>query len=229
MKTVVLTPYRRRPERDRIWRFVQAWIHTNYDYPIYESDSDGKRFSVAQARNRAARIAGDWDVAILHDADTIAHPEAIGLAVDLAAGTDKMVVSGDAHMYCDRPSSHRIMFSGVPMFGRPDSFDQRGVYEKPCSGIVAVNRDVWESTGGYVETLNGWGYEDLVFLQCCGLFAAGHTWIPGHITLHLWHPPSERDADTNFNKLVWQNVTKFRRRHDVDGAKRYLASLGHRL
>lgn len=226
-KVAILVPYRRQPERERNWRFVQAWIKTNYDYPVFVADSTGPVFSVAQARNNAARNAGDWDVAILHDADTIAHPDAITKAVDMAADSHKMVVAGDSHMYCDRASTKRIMFSGVPMFPRPDRFDEQGIYQKPCSGIVAVSRKTWDSVGGYVHTLQGYGFEDLVFLQSCGVFADGHTWIPGHITLHLWHPLSERNADTNFNKMVWQTLTKYRRRRDIDGARKYLATLGH--
>lgn len=227
VKAVILTPYRREPERDRNWRFVQAWIRTNYDFPIFESDSPGRVFSPGEARNTAADMAGDWDIAIFHDADTIAHPDAIMQAVKQAAVVDKMVVAGDSHMYCDRRSSMRILQSGVPMFPRPDKFDNTGIYEKPCSGIFAVNRNLWGKVNGYVDRLQGYGYEDLVFLQMCGIFADGHDWIRGHITLHLWHPPAEHSNDTNFNKMVWQNVAKFRRRNDQDGARKYLATLGH--
>lgn len=226
MKTVLLTPYRRTPERDRLWAFTRAWIATNYDFPLFESDSHGARFSPSQARNRAAKLAGDWDVAVFHDADTIAHPEAVLAAIAQAATTDSMVIAADSHMYCDRYSTNRILMSGVPMFPRPDTFDTRGIYEKPCSGVFAVNRHVWESTGGYIDTLTGWGYEDLCFLQLCKLFAQGHTYIPGHITLHLWHPPSVRDRDTNTNKMVWQTLAKYARRNDTDGARTYLQSLG---
>lgn len=229
MKTVVLTPYRRSPERERNWQFVQAWIKTNYDFPIFQADSGGSKFSPAKARNNAAQSAGNWDVAIFHDADTIAHPDAIQKAVAIAAESDRMVVAADSHMYCDRPSSHRIMFSGVPMFPCPDSFDDKGIYQHPCSGIFAVSRTTWTKVNGYLNNLQGYGYEDLVFLQCCGLFADGHTWVPGHITLHLWHPPSDSDMDTQYNKNVWMTLTKFRRRRDVAGAKTYLASLGHHI
>lgn len=229
MDTVILTPLRVKPGRVQNWRFVRNWINDNYPMPLFAEDSPGEVFSPAAARNSAARLAGDWDVAIFHDCDTIAHPDAVAQAIDLAANSMQMVVAGDSHMYCNRSSSKRIMDSGVPMFPRPDSFDEHGIYEKPCSGVFAVNRDLWEKTGGYVETLNGWGYEDLVFLQCCGIFGDGNTWIPGHITLHMWHPPSERNRDTESNKQVWQTLTRYRQRRDRKGAARYLASLGHTI
>jgi hypothetical protein len=139
----------------------------------------------------------------------------------------QMVVAGDSHMYGDQASSARIMRSNNASFARPITFDHHGIYERPCSGVFAVHRELFEAVGGYVENLQGWGYEDLVFLQMCGIFAAGNTWIPGHITLHMWHPESPRDHHTNTNKQVWQKLTHYRRRRDPAGARNYLAQLGH--
>lgn len=228
MRTVILTPYRPTEGRDAVWQWVRGWITANYPMPIYVGDNSGD-FSPSAARNHAAAKAGDWDVAVFHDADTIAHPEAVAQAIDQAANSMQMVVAGDSHMYCDRESSRRIVASGVPMFARPDTFDEHGIYQKPCSGVFAVNRTLFDRVGGYVESLHGWGYEDLVFLQQCGVFGDGNTWIPGHITLHLWHPPAPRNHNTDINKQVWRTLTKYRIRADRDGARRYLASLGHRV
>jgi hypothetical protein len=66
-----------------------------------------------------------------------------------------------------------------------------------------------------------------VFLQMCGIFAGGNTWVPGHINLHLWHPPAPQTDDTVTNKRVWQTLTQYRLRRDRKGARQYLASLGH--
>lgn len=229
MRTVVLTPFRPTPGRDEVWPFVQSWIKQNYDLPVFVADSVGERFSPAEARNNAGQLAGDWDVAVFHDSDTIAHPDAITQAIDLAANSMQMVVAGDSHMYCDPCSSRRILDTGNPAFARPNTFDEHGIYEKPCSGVFAINRDLFCKVGGYVESLKGWGYEDLVFLQSCGIFGDGNTWIPGHITLHLWHPPAPRDTDTSHNKTVWLDLAKYRMRGDRDGARRYLANLGHKV
>lgn len=229
MRTVILTPYRPRTERDsQLWQWVIGWITDNYPMPIFTGDNAGP-FSRSAARNNAAKLAGDWDVAVFHDSDTIAHPDAVAQAVDMAANSMQMVVTADSHMYCDRASSERIRETGVPMFPRPDSFDKHGIYERPCSGIFAVNRDVFAKVGGYVESLSGWGYEDLVFLQMCGIFAGGNTWVTGHINLHLWHPPSPRTDDTLINENVWRALTEYRISHDTGGAREYLATLGHKV
>lgn len=226
MKTAICVPYREHPARDHLWRFTREWISKNYPQPVFTADSGGVKFSRGRARNLAAKLAGNWDVAVFHDSDTIAHPDAITQAIDLAATSMRMVVTADSHMYCDEPSTKRILESGVPQFARPASFDAQGIYQKPCSGIVAVNRDVFDAVGGYVE-LEDWGYEDLVFLQSCGLFAQGNTWVPGHINLHLYHPPAERTEHTKVNEQAWQSLAKFRRHRDISGARKYLASLGH--
>lgn len=224
--TVILTPYRAQPGREHLWQFTKQWIYDNYPMEICIGDNPGE-FSRSAARNLAAKAAGDWDVAVFHDADTIAHPEAVAKAIDMAANSMKMVVTADSHMYCCPASTKRILDSGDPAFARPRSFDENGIYTRPCSGIFAVNRDLYERVGGYVETLTGWGYEDLVFLQMCGIFGGGNTWVPGHINLHLWHEESPRTPDTHTNKQVWDTLTKHRMRADRDGARRYLAQLGH--
>lgn len=224
MNVVVCVPYRSRGD-DRLWDFTRHWIEQSYPYPIFVGDNGGA-FSRSAARNAAAAQAGNWDVALFHDADTIAHPDAIKQAIAIAATSMQMVVTADAHMYCDQASTERILASGSPAFARPASFDEHGIYEKPCSGIVAVNRNLFDAVGGYVH-LNGWGYEDLVFLQQCGVFGDGNTWVSGHINLHLWHQPSPRNQDTETNKAVWQQLTRHRIRGNADGARDYLATLGH--
>jgi predicted glycosyltransferase involved in capsule biosynthesis len=226
MKTVILTPFRATPGREQVWDFVRAWIDDHYPMPVFVGDNEGV-FSPSAARNQAARASGEWDVAVFHDSDTIAHPDAVAQAVKMASTGMQMVVTADSHMYCDETSTQRIMGSGSPAFARPDSFDEHGIYEKPCSGVFAVNRKLWNTVGGYVQSLEGWGYEDLVFLQMCGIFAGGNTWVPGHINLHLWHPPAPRTDDTVTNKRVWQTLTQYRLRRDRKGARHYLASLGH--
>lgn len=230
-RTVVLIPYRNTgcPYRARNFAFTLNWWRTHHPhFLIHIGDNEGE-FSRSAARNNAAKMAGEWDAAVFADADTIAHPDAVNQAVNEAVNSMQMVVAADSHMYCDPTSSKRITDTGMPAFPRPDSFDTKGIYAKPCSGIFAINRNLFEKTGGYVETLKGWGYEDLVFLQQCGIFGDGNTWIPGHITLHLWHPPSDSDQDTRYNKTVWQTLSKYRRRKDARAAKNYLAELGHHI
>lgn len=230
INAVICTPFRDDGgRRAQLWRFVQYWIAEHYDLPVHTGDRPGP-FNRAAARNAAARTAGEaWEVAVFHDSDTIAHPDAIAAAITTAYDTGALVVAGDAHMYCDEPSTERILASGQAGFARPVSFDDNGIYERPCSGIFAVSRDTFERVGGYVEALDGWGYEDLVFLQQCGIFAGGNTWVGGHITLHLWHEPSPATAATERNRTAWQTLAAHRRRRDPAGARAYLAGLGHEV
>ncbi|QDH91818.1 glycosyltransferase [Mycobacterium phage Phrappuccino] len=229
MRTVICTPYRSvDARRDRLWEFTRGWIADHYPYEVFVGDHDGP-FSRARARNLAAAAAGDWDIAIFHDADTLAHPEAIEEAIDMAAATNRMVVAGDSFMYVNEFSTNRILDSGVPMFARPASFDEHGIYSLPCSGVFAVSRKLFDAVGGYVENLHGWGYEDLIFLTSCGIFGEGNAWVPHHILLHLWHEPSPRTADTARNKALWEQLANIRNREDTAAAVEFLTALGHEV
>lgn len=226
MKTVVVMPYRAHPNRDHLRDFTLSWIRRHYDYPVIEADSDTTEFAAGAARNKALRSTG-WDIALIHDADTIAHPDGVAKAISHASRADQMVITADSHMYCDPASTQRTLEAGFPMFPRPMRFDHHGIYERPSGGIVAISRSTFERTGGYVESLVGWGAEDLVFLQCCNLFAEGHGWAAGHINFHLYHPPAPRNGHTKRNEQVWQTLAGFRVANDPVGAREYLAQLGH--
>lgn len=227
MKVAICVPYRGDgARRDQLWARVEQWIHDHYDYPLYERDSGPGSFRRAQARNEAARAAGDWDVALFHDADTLAHPDAVAGAIQAAAISDQMVVAGDTYMYLTEGSTDRFLDDGL-MFPRPISFDEHGCFPRPCSGVYAVSRTLWEATGGFVESMQGWGAEDLVFLTLCGIYGNGNAWVPDHTLLHLWHEPSPRTVDTHRNEAIWRRLDRYKTFFDKAGASQYLQSLGH--
>jgi hypothetical protein len=214
--------------RDRLWAFTRQWICDNYKLgPVVVCDAGGE-FSRAKSRNMAADTADDWDVLLFHDADTLAHPDAVERAIQTAHVTNQMVIAGDAFIYMDQASSDRIL-AGGPLFPRPVSFDEHGCYARPCSGVFAVGRELWEATGGYVESLQGWGYEDLVFLTMCGIFGQGNTWVPNHTMLHLWHEPAPRTTDTHRNRALWEKLARHKAFGDTAGALGLLRSIGHEV
>ena len=218
--------------RDRNYHHILTWIATYHPgWPVFTGVSDRTPFSPAQARNNGAALAGDFDVVVFWDADTIAHPDAVNEAVTTAAQQPVMVLAGDAHIYSDELSTRRYFDTGL-MFPQPRGNKQRpfsteGIYRRPCSGILAVGRPLWESTGGYIDSLGGEdSHEDLAFFQQCGLFGSGVVWCDG-IQIHLWHPPAERRNGRNFR--VWQKLAQLKKQRQVDAAKTYLAELGHHV
>jgi len=221
----ILMPYRSDGgRRAQLYSFVRTWIRDNYDYPVYVGDTDGE-FNRGRARNAAAAAAGDWDVGIFHDADTIAHPQAVEEAIDLALITGKMVVAADAYMYTSEGSTNRILSSGSPAFARPVSLDGGGIIARPCSGVVVVTRELYDAVGGYIETFDGWGFEDLIFLTSCGIWGNGNTWVSDHILIHLWHSPAVKDARTEANERHWRQLVALQ--GDADRAAAFLRGLGH--
>lgn len=234
MRVVILVPRREdNGRRDQIWVWVRNWFRTHHpSWAIFEGTDDSDVFSMAAARNDAARKAGDWDVAVLVDADTIAHPEAVVEAVNQAHRTRKLWVAGDVRMRMDETSSNRILSGGL-WFPRPEGerhpkgnvLDDM-CYGEPSSGVIAIGKDLWRASGGYVESLHGWGWEDLVFITQCYVVGDGMDWVKDSPIFHFWHERTPLTEDTDHNKRVWSRLHRLSR-NDQAGAKDYLRSLGH--
>ncbi len=234
MRTVILVPRREdNGRRDQIWTWVRhQWLECHHDWPIYEGRDDGEVFSMAKARNNAARAAGEWDVAVIVDADTIAHPEAVQAAVTYAYHSRKIIVAGDVRMRMDETSSNRILNHGL-WFPRPEGeVHPKGnvipemCYGEPSSGVIAISRPLWDDLGGYVESLQGYGYEDLVLLTQAFVVGDGMDWIRNEPLFHFWHPRTPLTEDTTFNKQVWRKLHRLST-CDKAAAKEYLHTLGH--
>ena len=73
VNTVILVP--RRDDngyRDELWAWTQGWWEREQSHmPIIEGYHTDGLFNRSAAINTAARIAGDWDVAVIIDADVI--------------------------------------------------------------------------------------------------------------------------------------------------------------
>lgn len=209
--------------RDRAWTFVQQWWHEQ-GYATAEGHHPGP----GEARKLAAENAGDWDVLVFADADTIAHPEAVELAAHRALTEDRMVIAADSHMYLSRESSERIM-NGGPWFCRPTTLTRDHCYAKPCSGVFAVPRTLWDRIGGY-PGLGAHGQEDQVWFELCRIFDGTPTWTAGHITMHFWHTPAARDEthpEARRNYQLWRSLAKLRGPTAQHQARDLMARHGH--
>lgn len=243
MKTVICVPLAPNDaRRQHIWKWLRhEWIeHYFPDWPIHEATAIG----AGNARNLAARAAGQWDTALFWDADTIAHPEAVQDAVQAATNSMELVVAADSHMYCSEASSDRIM-AGGPLLGRPYRVDREGihraVYPQPCSGVFAMSRSLWNATGGYIEIMGADGCEDQAMMELTRIYGDGIKFIPGHMTYHLWHEPGPerwRKQPANYprNRQIWLQLARYaknaRYRNNLSSqaaARRFLAEYGHTI
>jgi hypothetical protein len=191
VRTVVLVPRRAgNPVRDANWEWCRK-IWEQQGWPIFEGHHDEPGlFNASKARNAAAAAAGDWDVAIFADADTVPWDwRAVKAAVPLAAKTGRFVRPFSSYHMLDEEASRSFMTTGVlPRHG------MHRLGESAYGGIHVVPRRLWEASGGYDERFLGWGSEDAAFEFTCRALG-GFTRLPGNV-YHLWHPMQPRDPST---------------------------------
>lgn len=191
MRTVILVP--RRADngwRDELWGWLRSYLERTYDWPIYEGHDDGpEMFCRSAALNRAALDAGNWDVAVISDADIVA--PGTEAAVKVAWNTGAMTLP---HIrYCaltEQGTRDIITGKDAPREGLIDwCGDGLGVAQ------CVVRRDLWDRVGGLDERFIGWGWQDVAFHYACrGL--AGEVRLDDSIW-HLWHPTDTREPVEN--------------------------------
>jgi glycosyltransferase involved in cell wall biosynthesis len=238
VEVVFCVPYGGDDEyRSRNWKTVRQFLETHHpDIPIVVGENHDELFNIARARNDAAAQAGDWDVAIFVDSDTMVHPDDLMAAIDAAAIQNKMVIAGDGKIYMDERTSQQYIDTGL-MFPAPTDwpntrhqsghYDPASYYRDPCSGYVVVPRQVWEATGGYVHNTDPTdSFEDLVFFALTEIFGGGMTRTPG-MQLHLWHPVAQRFHGKN-HRLYHQLFRIKHRANAKNSARQLLEAFGHR-
>ena len=166
--------------RDRCWEYVRAWWTRLAIGPIHEGDG-GSPFNRAAARNAAARLAGDWDVAVFADADTIMFdPTPLALAISAAATSGKVILPHDQYVALTPRGTSRLLYGHAWQ----DYVKVRR--EAAPLGIVVVPRSAWDTLHGFDERFTGWGGEDVAF-RIAAQALSGLVRLPGTI-VHLWHP-----------------------------------------
>lgn len=188
---VVLVPYRSDGgRRDELWEFTLGWLMKHHDsWAVITGDSPEGAFNRGAAINDAARRAGDWDVAIVHDADNIADPAMLKLAVERAREGEKgCVFPFSTYLYLDEFSTNRLMAENN-WFVCPERRQNRSqdwpVIGKHHSGVQVLSREAYEQVGGFVE-LTGWGFEDSIMSVLLQTFTPGIEHLEGS-ALHLYH------------------------------------------
>lgn len=184
MRAVLLVPRRAdNGPRDELWAWIRGWWEREQsDLPIFEGHHDSGPFNRSAAVNRAAELAGDWDVAVIIDADVIADPNRVKQAIEIAAYSGKIVYPHDVRKDLTSSGSRRAMAGYT---GAWDRFVAKR-YPLMVSAIVCIGRGLWDTIGGFDESFEGWGYEDTAFAAAAETFG-GSIRLPGDVW-HLWHP-----------------------------------------
>lgn len=170
-------------QRDRVWR----WLKSRLPFEVFEGHHDDGPFNRSAALNAAAVAAGDWDVAIVNDADCLVPADQLHTAAAQAFASARLVLAFDTYHYLSRLGTERVLNGCRHFEACTEWSDQIG------NSPVAVPRALWDRVGGFDERFIGWGYEDVAFVEACG----GADRIAGPL-FHQWHEPGEREAQPHF-------------------------------
>lgn len=184
MRTVVLVPFRGGdPHRERAWAFARA----QWRLPVFVSD-DGMTigpFNKSRAVNRAAAAAGDWDVAVIADADMLVPHDQVRRCAQMVHRTGRA-----AHPFS---LLHRLSAHGTDAIlnGSATNWSQhaQSSHPKVPGGVIVVPRRLWDAVGGMDERFVGWGGEDGALKTSCRVLGDGIDQVDGE-AWHLWHPPA---------------------------------------
>ena len=192
-RAVVLVAWRPgNPWRNENWLHVEAFWRRS-TYPIFAAGAaQTGTFNRGAARNEAARNAGDWDVAILADADTLPEIEFVSAAVELAASEQRAVLPY-RHFVRLRPrETQDVTRREGPLPRRITEWPP----QPPVGGCLIVPRRLWDETNGYDERFLTWGYEDTALWAALG----GASRVDGFLW-HLWHPVEPASAILHPSRL----------------------------
>jgi hypothetical protein len=242
MRIVMLVPRRADGAvRDRNWAWIRDhWTAGLPEVEIVTGDHDDGPFNRSAAINAAARAAGDWDLAVIADADSFCGTDQLRRAINTAVRTGMHTIAFSDFRYLSQKMTDRIVLDGFNGDWNPGI---EWTLKIGCSSLLAVPRAVWDAAGGFDEGFIGWGEEDIAFsIACQTMCPARYIAQPGgdHLQLrlgfhrlegdcwHLWHPKQ----DTNDPKLPGYQANVARREryvaaaHDPKAMRALLAELG---
>jgi hypothetical protein len=199
MRVVTLIPWRGGDRyREKVWEFVQPKLE-DLGFPVYTGDSEGE-WARAAAVNNAAKAAGEWDVALVGDADTILERGPVERALTLVNRTRGAARPHDRRWMLSSIATRFVMHNGLERLGERHLSDSA-----PGGGALVIHRRAYEGVGGYDESYVGWGYEDTAMDI---RLLTEHSWriIPGN-AYHLFHRPANlRDPKAVKNRARMESM-----------------------
>lgn len=195
MRTVILVPYR--PDggrRDELWKFTASWLAKHHpDYPIYIGESPAGLFNRSAAINHAAEVAGDWDVAVICDSDTLVMPAQFQKSVSQAHSTGLLTSALTEVVELTEMSTDQFMTDAEIDPSKLRSVRTRRREILTQSSVIAAPRRLWDAVGGFDEEFCGWGCEDNAFWLAAGIVGgAGKVLRIDGPAYHLWHEPASK-------------------------------------
>lgn len=163
------------PDRDAIWSFLRPhW--EGHGWPVVEGHHEAGEgaFNRSAATNRAAAAAGDWELAIVLDADVWVERRQVHAAIEAARRTDRLSYAHTPWWGLGHAATNRILDGSLPLDPRrwrPSMYEKKTPLSN--STCMAVTRQLWEDVGGYDERFEGWGAEDWAWFDVCSTLRGG--------------------------------------------------------
>lgn len=204
---VVLMPWR--PTKHRIPHFELVTSHlSGLGWPIITADSGDYPFSSARSYNKAAEEAGDWKVAVLHEADVWVRLNQIHEAVDMV---DPLTYAYNRVTSLNAYGSN-LFHQGLRGFSDSQVERRLGPTGRMTpGGVRVVTRELWDTVGGFDPRFIGWGGEDNHFRMKCRQATGGQAPRVAGMLYQLWHPRPANDpyfARTAENMRLWKSLKR---------------------
>jgi hypothetical protein len=193
--------------RDRLWKFCRAqWALHLPELEIIEGHDNDGPFNRGAAINRGAD--GEWDVAVIADADIAIDPHLVTAAIADAGSGGRVVLPFQRRLLVNEAGTQRILDGYRGSWRQWAKADRNRGHASSC---IIVPRSAWEAIGGFDERFSGWGAEDDAFWLLCERLV-GTSRLPGDVW-HLHHAPS---PEANTSTPEYRRNLGLLRRYQVD-------------
>ena len=204
--TPVLVPRRLdNGPRDEIWKRLQLDVWDKPYWNVVEGFDDAPTpFNRSAALNRAAELAGDWDIAIIADADSVVPEARLNDAIEIAQLNQKLVIPHSRWVNVEVDEAAKFI-AGYALLWKKD----RIKYNTTVSSVLVVPRTVWDAVNGFDERFVGWGWEDTAFMHAVDVITGGHIRLEGDV-YHLDHERPHADVNRTLDSGYIANTNHYR-------------------
>lgn len=190
--------------RDALWARIRdhVWADANVIEGHHDDDTP---FNRSAALNTAADLAGNWDMAVIADADSLVHPTQLHAAVHAARTTGRVVIAHSRWVNVDLEEHDTFLNHGVLKHR-----DDRTFYEHTVSSMLVVPRPVWDAVNGFdAAHFRGWGVEDRAFMRAVKVISGDPVRLHGDV-YHLAHDRPAEDTNRHQSETFLANRGRYR-------------------
>lgn len=162
---------------------------------IGEITGSGERFSRSKAINIAYRQASK-DILVIADSDIVYDPDLLRASATLVT-SGQWVIPFSRILRLNEPTSRLLQRheSRWPLAVKPETLAETATGF--VGGFNVLDRNAYETVGGYDERFIGWGGEDEAFAYALDTLVSPHIRLDGEM-VHFWHPFVGPDGNPNY-------------------------------